>query len=231
MNDPILRSKPDGDANENLAQHSSKASEAADLDLVRQLQAGNHDALTPLFEKYSRMVFFIARRILRDDAEAEEVVQQVFLDAYRAINQFDERKGSFKTWLFCYSYNRTLDRKRHLASKGFHLRLQEQELQMVGYEGAGRRIRLCSQEVAQLVEQLLKSIQPRQRTAIELTFFDGLTAEEIAHKTGETAAVVRHNLYRGLSKLRATLIGREDCAKPSPAREVERIVLDPARLL
>lgn len=203
-----------------------------DIDLARQLQAGHHDALTALFEKYSRMVFGIACRMLRDEWEAEEVVQQVFIDVYRAINQFDERKGSFKTWLFQYSYNRTLSRKKHLQSKGFYSRSELRDLPMEGFQGAGGRMRLCSQEVAQLVEQLLRSIHPRQRTAIELTFFDGLTAEEIARKTGENVVVVRHNLYRGLSKLRAALLDGRKSDRAAPDREIEGILLgDPARLL
>jgi RNA polymerase sigma-70 factor (ECF subfamily) len=206
--------------------------DAEDLDLVRQLQGGDHNALTSLFEKYGEMVFGIARRMLRDDGEAEEVVQQVFLDCYRAIDQFDPAKASYKTWLFQYAYHRAMNRKKHLEAKGFYSS-EELDLQDLGaetYEGALRSLRLCSQEVVQLVRQLLNSIQPRQRVAIELTFFEGLTAEEIARRTGETAATVRHNLYRGLSKLRATLLESEPCQKSSAKDEVKGIFLaDPAQ--
>ncbi|HEY6351197.1 MAG TPA: sigma-70 family RNA polymerase sigma factor [Candidatus Angelobacter sp.] len=207
-------------------------SDVEDLDLARQLQNGNHNALTSLFEKYSDMVFGIARRMLGDDGEAEEVVQQVFLDSYRAIDQFDPAKGSYKTWLFQYAYHRTIHRKKHLKAKGFYSseELDLQDLGVETYDGALRSLRLCSQEVVQLVHQLLNSIQPRQRVAIELTFFEGLTAEEIARQTGETASTVRHNLYRGLSKLRATLLESERCQKSSAKGEIERIFLaDPAQ--
>src|SRR6266446_6410403 len=67
-----------------------------DDDLVAELASGHHDALTVLFDRHSALVFRIARRILRDDGEAEETVQQVFLDVYRSIAQFDPRRGSFK---------------------------------------------------------------------------------------------------------------------------------------
>lgn len=234
MNNHKLCPDPNGDAQGNPLQQSSRASVVEDLDIVRQLQGGDHDALTLLFEKYSGMVFLIARRILHDEGEAEEVVQQVFLDIYRAINQFDNRKGTVKTWLFQYTYHRTLNRKKHLETKGFYSKqgLEEQQLPMEGYEGAGRRIRLCSQEIGQLVEQLLNSIHPRQRTAIELTFFDGLTAEEIARKTGETAVTVRHNLYRGLTKLRTALLGNDECQTAGVKRKIEGVLLgNPARLL
>jgi RNA polymerase sigma-70 factor, ECF subfamily len=207
------------------------ASDAEDLDLIQQLQTGNHDALTALFEKYSGMVFGIARRMLRDDGEAEEVVQQVFFDIFRAADQFDPTKASFKTWLFQFAFHRTINRRKHLAAKGFYSRekFDEQELSLMG---AGRALQLSSQEVVHLVEQLLNSIKPRQREAIKLTFFEGLTAEEIAQQTGETAAVVRHNLYRGLSKLRISLLQNELGAKNAAVKsKVEGVFFAPARPL
>jgi RNA polymerase sigma-70 factor (ECF subfamily) len=210
------------------------AGETEDLDLVRQLQAGNHDAFTSLFEKYSGMVFSIARRMLQNSSEAEEVVQQVFLDTYRAIHQFDSRKGSYKTWLFQFAYHRTINRKQHLQTKGFYSceELDEEQLPAELYEGAGQRLRLNSPEVVQLIQQLLSSIPPRQRLAIELTFFEGLTAQEISNRTGETAAAVRHHLYRGLDKLRVALSESERHQKSHAKREIERMILaDPTRLL
>jgi RNA polymerase sigma-70 factor (ECF subfamily) len=66
---------------------------------------------------------------------------------------------------------------------------------------------------------LLETIQPRQRQAIEMTFFDGLTAEEIARRTGETPAVVRHNLYRGLNKLRAGLLENARVQKTAKTKD------------
>lgn len=222
-----------GPNSNDIYQHSpALTGDAEDLNLVQQLQEGNPNALTSLFEKYSEMVFGIARRMLHDDGEAEEVVQRVFLDSYRAIDQFDPRKASYKTWLFQFAYHRAINRKKHLEAKGFYSseELDLQGLGTEGYEGALRSLRLCSQEVVQLVRQLLNSIQPRQRVAIELTFFEGLTAEEIAARTGETASAVRHNLYRGLSKLRATLLESERCQKSSAKSEIEGIFLaDPAR--
>src|SRR5438309_11895331 len=76
-----------------------------DKDLVAQLLAGHHDALTVLFERYSGIVFGIARRMLKDDGEAEETVQQVFFDMYRALDRFDASKASYKTWLLQYAYH------------------------------------------------------------------------------------------------------------------------------
>lgn len=208
-----------------------------DLRLVRQLQDGNPDALTSLFNKYSGSVFALARRMLRNSAEAEEVVQQVFLDTYRSIHQFDPQKAAYKTWLYQSAYYRALNRKSHLESKGFYTNVEMDEQELMGelYEGAGRFMQqLSPQETVQLVKQLLrsKSIQKKQRVAILLTFFHGFTAEEIAAHTGETPAAVRHHLYRGLSKLRLALLERTKHKAEEAKTKTERmLVVDPAQLL
>jgi RNA polymerase sigma-70 factor (ECF subfamily) len=225
------RPERDSIAGQNSQLRNEETSDTEDLKLIQHLQQGQHDALTELFAKYSGYVFGIARRMLREDGEAEEVVQQVFLDIYRAANQFDESKGSFKNWLFQFAFHRTINRRNHLEAKGFYSgkELHEQQL---SFGGAGRALQLSSQETVHLIEQLLNSIKPKQRDAIKLTFFEGLTAEEIAEQTGETAAAVRHNLYRGLSKLRAILLQNEAVTGKSAIKnKVGEILFAPARPL
>jgi RNA polymerase sigma-70 factor, ECF subfamily len=183
---------------------------ASDEDLADQLANGQHDALTELFARYSGLVFGIARRMLKDDGEAEEALQQVFLDMYRAIDQFDATKAPYKTWLLQFVYHRTINRKHHLEAKGFYSSEEfTEELSMEPFQAACGTLQLCSAEVVYLIGQLLGTIKARQRRTIELTFFEGLTAEEIARETGETPAMVRHNLYRGLNKLRSALLQKE----------------------
>jgi len=194
----------------------------SDEDLVARLVLGTQDALRVLFDRYSQMVFGMARRALKDDGEAEETMQQVFFDIYRAAHLFDREKGSFKIWIVRYAYTRMLNRKKHLAAKGFYTaaELTDEILPVALYEGAGRSLQLSSSELAHLIEQLLNTIQPRQRQAIELTFFFGLTAEEVAAQTGETPSVVRHNLYRGLSKLRTALTRHEQIQRKEKVKSV-----------
>lgn len=92
---------------------------SSDEDLVEQLQSGNADALTVLFHRHSALLFGIAKRILRNEAEAEDAVQQIFLDVYRAIQQFDREKGSFKTWLLMFTYHRTFNSRRSQTASRF----------------------------------------------------------------------------------------------------------------
>ncbi len=181
-----------------------------DAELVAALASGCNDALAVLFERHSALVFRIARAILRDDGEAEETVQRVFLDVFRAVNQFNPARGSFKTWLLQYAYHRTINRREHLQANQFYNRDELDELAPAElFYGAGHLLCLPPQEVACLVEQVLALLEPRQRKVIELTYFEGLTADEVAKATGNSASSVRNNLYRGLSKLRNAVL--ENC--------------------
>jgi RNA polymerase sigma-70 factor, ECF subfamily len=180
----------------------------SDEDLVSDLLADEPDALTVLFQRHSAVVFQIARRILRNDSDAEDAVQQVFLDLFRAAGQFDPDKGSFKSWLLMFAYHRTFNSRRQLRAHGFYASDSVEDLPQELIQGASRHLPFASAEVVVLVEQVLKLIQPRQRRAIELTYYEGLTAEQASAVTGESVRVVRHNLYRGLERLRAVLCSR-----------------------
>jgi RNA polymerase sigma-70 factor, ECF subfamily len=171
----------------------------SDEELADQLQSGNADALAVLFRRHSPLLFGVARRILRSDTEAEDAVQQIFLDVFRSIHQFDPEKGTFKTWLLMFAYHRTFNSRRsQIANRFFDTDPLEEGLP--GLRAPDRERSTAETNI--LVAQVLKSLQPRQRRTIELVYYEGLTAEEVSSKTGESVRVVRHNLYRGLDKLR-----------------------------
>jgi RNA polymerase sigma-70 factor (ECF subfamily) len=188
---------------------------ASDEDLAKQLQGGNADALTILFKRHSPLLFGIARRILRNDAEAEDAVQQVFLDVFRSIQQFDREKGAFKTWLLMFAYQRTFNSRRsQIANKFFDTDTLEESINRDGGPMT-EASRFSYAEARILVEQVLGALQPRQRRTIELIYREGFTAEEVSARTGESVRVVRHNLYRGLAKLRKAFSEHER-ASPKP---------------
>jgi RNA polymerase sigma-70 factor, ECF subfamily len=171
----------------------------SDEDLAEQLQSGNAEALAVLFKRHSPLAFAISRRVLRNDSEAEDAVQQIFLDVFRSIHQFDPEKGTFKTWLLMFAYHRTFNcRRSQIANRFFEIDPLEEEFSGLTRTPCGQ----SATENSVLVDQVLKSLQPRQRRTIELVYYEGLTAEEVSLKTGESVRVVRHNLYRGLDKLR-----------------------------
>jgi RNA polymerase sigma factor (sigma-70 family) len=92
---------------------------SSDEKLAARLQAGQAEALTILFERHSPLVFRNARRILRNDAEAEDLVQQVFFDLLRSADKFEPKKGSFRAWLLMFAYCRTINRWRQLQSSHY----------------------------------------------------------------------------------------------------------------
>jgi RNA polymerase sigma-70 factor, ECF subfamily len=185
--------------------------ELTDEQLVVALLGGEQDALTVLFDRYSKLIFSVAMRIVNDPGEAEEVVQTVFLDFFRGLATFDQNKGILRVWLLQYAYHRALNRRCHLAASRFY--------KWVDLDSAASQPTLSWNpgdvaEVARLTNQLMNSLKPRQREVLELTYFDGLTAEEISIKLDESVNVVRHELYRSLAKLR-TLVsqGSQACAE------------------
>jgi RNA polymerase sigma-70 factor (ECF subfamily) len=177
-------------------------SELSDEDLLRHVTMGSDDALAELFDRYHRLVFSVALRIVRDAGEAEEVVQTVFLDIFRAAAKFDSRRGRLKVWILQYAYHRALHRKRHLVSNHFY---DWQELEAALEIGSRRALVGELPEIVRLAEELLQRLKPRQRTVLEMTYYEGLTAHEIAARLGKSPHVVRHDLTRALLTLRAAL--------------------------
>jgi DNA-directed RNA polymerase specialized sigma24 family protein len=96
----------------------------SDEDVMERLRKGDPDALPILFDRFYRLVLRIASRILRDAGEAEDVMQEVFLEIFKRVAQFDPAKGSAKTWILQYAYHRSLSRRQYLALRNFYDRRQ-----------------------------------------------------------------------------------------------------------
>ncbi len=178
---------------------TSDISKLTDEELMQFLSSGRHDALTVLFDRYHHLVFSIALRIVRDPGEAEEVVQTVFLDIFRTVASFDARKGMLKGWLLQFAYHGALHRKRHLVANHFY---RWEEFEAAIESGASLPLPGELPEVTRLAEEMLGNLKPRQRAVMELTYYEGLTAEEIGDRLGESVHAVRHDLYRALAALR-----------------------------
>ena len=174
-----------------------------DEELTVKLRAGHVDALTILFERYRALLFRNALHILRDSGEAEDAVQQVFLDLFSSVKKFDSGKASFKTWFLMIAHSRFIERWRQLQSSHFHDSVTFEDALSEALEAAKQRpFPFYPYEAVCIVEQALRLIKPQQRRTIELVYYEGLTAAEVSKKTGESVRVVRHNLYRGLEKIR-----------------------------
>jgi len=181
---------------------------ATDEELFEQLHTGCKEALAVLFRRYARVVRAVGLRILRDGAEADDLVQEVFLFVYRKCNLFDAARGSARSWIVQVAYHRAIDRRRYLASRHFYTRLElsdtatlvngtPYEGSLEGVLGKGR------------LEHLYESLTGDQQRVLELYFYEGYTLEEIAREMEQTVGNVRNHYYRGLEKMRAAIFGRK----------------------
>jgi RNA polymerase sigma-70 factor, ECF subfamily len=178
----------------------------ADADLIAHFSAGHHDALAVLFDRYHRLILSIAFKVLRDPAEAEDVMQSVFLEIYRVAGQFDAARGSAKVWLLQYAYHRSMNRREYLKLRGFYARDRQ--------EGRSSRSPAVSDresapmapafpEVGCMVREVLGSLSPSQQNVLHMSYFEDLPLKDIAARTGESLGNVRHHYYRALRRLRS----------------------------
>jgi RNA polymerase sigma-70 factor, ECF subfamily len=177
-----------------------------DEDVMEQLRNGNPDALPILFDRFHRLVLKIALRILRDPGEAEDVMQDIFLEIFNKAGQFDPAKGSTKIWILQYAYHRSLSRRQYLALRNFYDRHQTTEREVVESNRVNLSWRgLTFQEWRQVIQQGLATLNEKQRKTLEMACFQGLLLSEIAERTEESLPNVRHHYYRGLQALRKFL--------------------------
>jgi RNA polymerase sigma-70 factor (ECF subfamily) len=195
----------------NRRQTSNESSSRADEELCREVVKGNHDAFLALFDRYWRDVFRLAYSVLRNSAEAEDLVQGLFLEVHTTMLRYDEKRGSFRTLLLRYAYTRAIDHRRHLESRRYYTNVQIEELEpelLVGNESLASGLSL---EVgSRLIEQGLERLDDKQRAVVTAYFFRGLSLNEIAHELGESFGNVRHHLYRGLERMRRVLAPKDE---------------------
>jgi len=178
--------------------------EASDGSLISRICADDSDALGLLFSRYARLVWTIGRRILRNNEEADDLLQDVFLLVRRKASVFDSSKGSVRSLLVQMCYQRAFSRRRDLSRRSFYSDRDVTGDSVV----AGRSSLLPYDESLEAhigratLKRALQDLSTEQRETIRLCFFEGYTLEEIAVRLGLTYGNVRHHYYRGLAKLR-----------------------------
>lgn len=178
------------------------AVQASDEALLALMQTGDTQALGVLFERYARLVLTIAFRSLRDRAEAEDLVQDVFLHLHETCRTYDPRKGAARTWIVHLAYCRAFDRRAYLGRRGFYAGpktfTQTNALEEASPSLENQVAALVSGE---RVHRAFNELTEKQRTTLELYFFEGFTLREIARRLGESLENVRHHYYRGMRHL------------------------------
>jgi RNA polymerase sigma-70 factor (ECF subfamily) len=162
--------------------------------LIRRLRSGDHKALGEFYDQYAGLVNGLAIRILRDPAEAEDTVQEVFVQVWKQAARFDPSRGTPQAWLCTMARTRALDRLRKRTS-----RREEPEEAAPAANPAPRN------EEALAVRRALDGLPQDQRRALELAYYEGLTQSEIAERLAEPLGTVKTRIRTAMIRLRGVL--------------------------
>lgn len=193
-----------------------------DEEVMQCVQSGDKEALGILFDRYSRLVFSVSARILRNSSEAEELVQDVFLYLYRKSANFDPSKSSLRSWLVQITYCRALDRLDYLNVQRYYDcanidEIVESVKSAVSLESLAHRT-----ELRGILEDAFAELTEKQQQTLRLFFFEGYTLREISARLDENLGNTRNHYYRGLEKLRVALSPMAEALAPARSAPIHR---------
>ncbi|HSL54165.1 MAG TPA: sigma-70 family RNA polymerase sigma factor [Pyrinomonadaceae bacterium] len=176
-----------------------------EVKLLKAIAARDEAALAQLYDHYRIILFGLLMRILNNREEAEDVLQEVFLQVWRKAEDFDENRGRPFTWLVTLARSRGIDRLRTLAAR-----------ERVAEAGAREAVEVISDaatdafksEQRGLVSKALAQLPDEQKRPLMLAYFDGLTQSEIATRLGAPLGTVKTRMRTGLMNLREQLAGK-----------------------
>jgi len=177
----------------------------SDVLLLKAIAARDEAALAQLYDRYDRILFGLLMRILNNREEAEDVLQETFLQVWRKAADFDEDRGRPFTWLVTLARSRGIDRLRTLASRE---RVAEAGAREVSDQISDAATDAFKSEQRGLVSDALAKLPDEQKRPIMLAYFDGLTQSEIATRLGAPLGTVKTRMRTGMIRLRELLAGQ-----------------------
>jgi len=178
-----------------------------DAALVARMRAGDERALGELYDRWEDAVRVCALSIVDEAAEAEDVVEDVFWQAWRQSGRFDAERGSVSAWLLPIARSRALDRARARRRSRETSGLEELELSGVEASVAKNDPLVDAErgERSRMVRRALHDLPAEQRESLELAYFEGLSQTEIAARTGNPLGTVKTRMRLAMQKLRESL--------------------------
>jgi RNA polymerase sigma factor (sigma-70 family) len=171
--------------------------ERSDEELIEAIAAGDESALGALYDRFSRVAYGVAVRILRDRALAEDAVQEAFLAVWRSAESYRRERAKPATWILTLVHRRAVDLvRREDRRRGDSL----DEAPEAAGDGVADQADLREQRTA--VQAALLTLPPEQRQALELAYYGGYTQSELAERLGVPLGTVKSRMFAGLTRLR-----------------------------
>ena len=178
-----------------------------EVNIVSRIAEQDQTALTLLYDRYARIIYAIAYRILKSAEESEEIVLDVFTQVWRSAKSYSSQKGRVDTWLFMITRSRSLDRLRSHARFHKVVTVAENELILKSLVDSPEEDALIQERIS-YVKSCLESLPQEQKLVLEMAYFGGLSHSQIAAETGISLGTVKTRIRLGLKKLRDA-IGEE----------------------
>lgn len=167
---------------------------------------GDQAGLAELYDRHGRLVYSLALRVLRDQGDAEDIVQEVFSQMWRQASRFDVTRGNLSAWMVTMTRTRAIDALRRRKTRPSLATDSADPPELVD-ESPGMDVEMVWQRRARDIRRALEALPMIQRVAIELAFFDGLTHTEIADELEIPLGTVKTRVRQGLLRLREQLAG------------------------
>jgi RNA polymerase sigma-70 factor, ECF subfamily len=178
---------------------------ATEGDLLARLQRREPEALAELYDRYGGIVYRLILRMVRDQGIAEDLVQETFLRAWNRVGGFDAGRGAVGPWLLTVARNRAIDYLRYKQRRG------ESSLELNEAEHPGLFADMRSDplhfDIARHIKRALAQLNPKQREAIELAYFEGMSQTEIAQRMDQPLGTVKTWMRRALEQMKEALGG------------------------
>ena len=178
-----------------------------DVELLRRIADGDRSAFSAFYDQYSGLLFSIAVKVLNDSREAEDVLQEVFMQIWNKANAYDQLLGKPASWAVTLTRNKAIDRIRASQRRSRLLDQATVEAGAFPDDSPSAGERLYGKENAEMIRSVVAALPSDQRRAIELAFFSGLTQDEIAKTLQEPLGTIKARIRRGMLKLREKLEG------------------------
>lgn len=184
----------------------SAETDADDREDLQRLAAGDGDAAARLYDRHARAVYSLVLRIVNDEGDAEDVVQEVFAQAWRQAARYDASRGAVGAWLLMMARSRAIDKLRSARARpGSHGADDATAIDDMPAPLRDAPSAIIDAENARLVQRALTELPLLQRLVIELAYYEGLTQREIADRLEQPLGTIKSRLRLGLLKLRDAL--------------------------